>query len=412
MSNKNEGKLRSDGSPCETNEQCKSNICHNEVCISEEENEKIHNELNNDFFQMREELDNIINNSKSNKDEIESIEEEIEKIEQLIIDRRQEEKNILTRLRKKQKILLKYIDLQQNSLDDNGIIDEKLIKEVNIVKDDASKLIKQQKELANLINYHHSELYEVRKKLEEKQKVGKKYTREIGTILKDTSDRSKKYKELQKTKSNKKDKEEICPICLGPILQDEIYEVCPNAKCNTKFHKDCIEQFCISTDIKEKYDYNQEVDIIDEEGFQVIDSNGNIVTRPLDVEYYVQKKCPLCGESWEEFCKNYIKEVEEEITSNFNFRPITPTFMDLNIIAEANRSPSNFSHSPNSPFSVPSRSSSRSRYSTPNNSGFNSPTGSPTRKGGKKRRTNKRKINKRKTKKRKSLKRKINNKRK
>ena len=50
MSNKKEGKLRSDGSPCETNEQCKSNICHNEVCISEEENEKIHNELNNDFF--------------------------------------------------------------------------------------------------------------------------------------------------------------------------------------------------------------------------------------------------------------------------------------------------------------------------------------------------------------------------
>tara|TARA_Y100000816_G_scaffold157084_1_gene112059 strand:+ start:503 stop:1720 length:1218 start_codon:yes stop_codon:yes gene_type:complete len=405
MSNKKEGKLRSDGSPCETNEQCKSNICHNEVCISEEENEKIHNELNNDFFQMRGELENIINNSKSNKDEIESLESFIKQLEQLIIDRRNEQKNILTRLRKAQKILQDYYDLINNY---DGPRDEKLIKKVNIVRDDESKLIKQQKQIANSINSYHSELYELRKKLKEKEELKKKYTREIGTILKDTSDTSKKYKELQKTKSNKKDKEEneICRICLGPILQNESYGVCPNAKCNTKFHKDCIEQFCISTDIKEKYDYNQEILVYGEDGFPIVDRNGYPILQPLDAEYYVEKKCPLCGESWEEFCKNYIKEEEEEFTDNFNFRPIPSTFMDLNRIAQANRSPSNFSHSPSSPFSVPSRSSSRSRYSTPNSSGFNSPIGSPTRKGGKKRRTKKRKSKRKKTK-RKSYKKKI-----
>ena len=398
MSNKNEGKLRSDGSPCETNEQCKSNICHNEVCISEEENEELYNKLNNDYLEMRKELDNINTNIELNKEEIWGIEEEIEQREQFIIDKRTEKKKKNAILRKKERI----IDLIDNC---DGPLNEELKKERNAARGEVIKLIKEQKEIANLISYHHNKLYEVKKKLEEKQKVGKEYIREIGTILKDTSDTSKKYKELQKTKSNKKDKEEICPICLGPILQDESYGVCPNAKCNTKFHNDCIESFCISTNKREIYDYNQQVDIIDEEGFQVIDSNGNIVTQPLDVEYYVKKKCPLCGESWEEFCKNYIKEDEEEITNNFNFRPITPTFMDLNIIAEANRSPSNFSHSPNSPFSVPSRSSSRSRYSTPNNSGFNSPIGSPTRKGGKKRRTKKRKT-KRKKIKRKSYKKK------
>ena len=81
--------------------------------------------------------------------------------------------------------------------------------------------------------------------------------------------------------------------------------------------------------------------------------------------------------------------------------------MDLNRIAEANRSPSNFSHSPNSPFSVPSRSSSRSRYSPPNDSGFNSPIGSPTRNGGKKRKSIKKRKTKRKKTKRKSYKKRI-----
>lgn len=392
MSNKNEGKLRSDGSPCETNEQCKSNICHNEVCISEEENEELYNKLNNDYLEMRKELDNINTDIELNKEEIWGIEEEIEQREQFIIDKRTEKKKKNAILRKKERI----IDLIDNC---DGPLNEELKKERNAARGEVIKLIKEQKEIANLISYHHNKLYEVKKKLEEKQKLGKEYIREIGTILKDTSDTSKKYKELQKTKSNKKDKEEICPICLGPILQvPKSSEVCPNAKCNTKFHNDCIKSFCISTNKREIYDYNQQVDIIDEEGFQVIDSNGNIVTQPLDVEYYVKKKCPLCGESWEEFCKNYIKEDEEEFPDNLNFRPIQYTLTDLNRIAEANRSPSNFSHSPNSPFSVPSRSSSRSRYSTPNNSGFNSPTGSPTRKGGKKRRTNKRKTKRKKIK--------------
>ena len=429
MSNKNEGKLRSDGSPCETNEQCKSNICHNEVCISEEENEELYNKLNNDFFQMREELDNIINNSKSNKDEIESIEKEIlikreekrEKISKnklkvitLQKKKKENEKNL-----KEEEIDMKlnesFLNTENNRNtrwdghrwtrtkhyeSDGYEFNQKIIKNkraIKNMKEEIRKLTEQIDSINKLIKDYNDELNTLIKKLEEKHKVGKKYTREIGTILKDTSDTSEIYRELQKTKSNKKDKE-LCRICLGPILQGESCKVCPNAKCNTKFHNDCIERFCISTDIKEKYDYNQEVEMLDEEGFQVIDDNGDAVTVPLDVEYYVKKKCPICGESWEEFCKNYIKEEEEEFTDYVNFRPIPSTFMDLNRIAQANRSPSNFSHSPSSPFSIPSRSSSRSRYSTPNNSGFNSPTGSPTRKGGKKRRTNKRKAKRKKTK--------------
>lgn len=437
MSNKKEGKLRSDGSPCETNEQCKSNICHNEVCISEEENEKIHNELNNDFFQMRKELENIINDSKSNKDEIESIEEEaLIKIEDIsnnelkVINLKKKKKVIEGNLREEEsdmKLNEQLLDRENsrntiwnghrwthtNRYESDGYEFKQKIKSnkraIKNMKEEIKKLTEQIDSLNKLIKDYNDELNTLIKKLKEKEELKKKYTREIGTILKDTSDTSKKYKELQKTKSNKKDKEEneICRICLAPILQNENYGVCPNAICNTKFHKDCIEQFCISTDIKEKYDYNQEIPVYGEDGFPIVDRNGYAVTQPLDVEYYVEKKCPLCGESWEEFCKKYIKEDEEEFQDNFNFRPIRDTLMDLNRIAEANRSPSNFSHSPNSPFSVPSRSSSRSRYSPPNDSGFNSPIGSPTRNGGKKRKSIKKRKTKRKKTKRKSYKKRI-----
>ena len=360
MSNKKKGKLRSDGSPCETNEQCKSNICHNEVCISEEENEKIHNELNNDFFQMRKELENI-NDSKSNKDEIESIEEEaLIKIEDIsnnelkVINLKKKKKVIEGNLREEEsdmKLNEQLLDRENsrntiwnghrwthtNRYESDGYEFKQKIKSnkraIKNMKEEIKKLTEQIDSLNKLIKDYNDELNTLIKKL--KEKIKKKYTREIGTILKDTSDTSKKYKELQKTKSNKKDKEEneIYRICLAPILQNESYGIY-NAKCNTKFHKDCIEQFCISTDIKEKYDYNQEIPVYGEDGFPIVDRNGYAVTQPLDVEYYVEKKCPLCGESWEEFCKKYIKEDEEEFQDNFNFRPIRDTLMDLNRIAE------------------------------------------------------------------------------